>query len=131
MRRGAQHQMPHLVGSPRCGSLCLRDAWVSAAIVDRHAQALMGSGDTWRPRLAARVRLKFDSVAQQQMLLFPEAALLLNETGAAIVRLCDGVRSIDQIVDGLAEQFRGVDRERLRFEAETFLESIRTRGVLQ
>ena len=44
------------------------------------------------PRLASRARLKFDSVANQEMLLFPEAALLLNETGAAIVRLCDGVR---------------------------------------
>ena len=63
----------------------------------------MDAEGTWRPRLASRARLKFDSVANQEMLLFPEAALLLNETGAAIVRLCDGDRSIDQIVDGLAE----------------------------
>ena len=91
----------------------------------------MDAEGTWRPRLASRARLKFDVVAKQEMLLFPEAALLLNETGAAIVRMCDGARSLDQIVDGLAEQFRGVDRERLRFEAETFLESIRTRGLLQ
>jgi pyrroloquinoline quinone biosynthesis protein D len=85
----------------------------------------------WRPRLASRARLKFDSVANQEMLLFPEAALLLNETGAAIVRLCDGARSLDQIVDGLAEEFRAVDRETLRLEVENFLESIRARGLLQ
>jgi pyrroloquinoline quinone biosynthesis protein D len=91
----------------------------------------MDADRTWRPRLASRARLKFDAVAQQEMLLFPEAALLLNETGAAIVRLCDGERSIDQILDGLAHKFRGVDRDTLRLEAEKFLESIRARGLLQ
>ena len=65
------------------------------------------------------------------MLLFPEAALLLNETGAAIVRLCDGARSIDQIVDNLAGKFLGADRATLRLEVEKFLASIRSRGLLQ
>ena len=91
----------------------------------------MDAARTWRPRLASRARLKFDSVANQEMLLFPEAALLLNETGAAIVRLCDGARSIDQIIDDLAEKFRGVNRDALRLEVEKFLESIRARGLLQ
>jgi pyrroloquinoline quinone biosynthesis protein D len=90
----------------------------------------MDADPIWRPRLASRARLKFDSVANQEMLLFPEAALLLNETGAAIVRLCDGARSIDEIVDGLASQFR-VDRATLRVEVEEFLASIRARGLLQ
>jgi pyrroloquinoline quinone biosynthesis protein D len=91
----------------------------------------MDAEGTWRPRLAARARLKFDSIAQQQMLLFPEAALLLNETGAAIVRLCDGARSIDEIIDDLVKTFRGADRETLRLEVEKFLASIRARGLLQ
>lgn len=91
----------------------------------------MTAADEWRPRLASRARLKFDTVANQEMLLFPEAALLLNETGAAIVRLCDGARSIDQMVDDLAVQFRGADRDALRLEVESFLEAIRARGLLQ
>lgn len=91
----------------------------------------MDAEGTWRPRLASRARLKFDALAQQEMLLFPEAALLLNETGAAIVRLCDGERSLEQIVDALAAQFHGIDRDTLRREAEKFLESIRARGLLQ
>jgi len=91
----------------------------------------MDAERTWRPRLASRARLKFDAVANQEMLLFPEATLLLNETGAAIVRMCDGARSIDQIVEGLAENFRGADRETLRLEVEKFLASIRARGLLQ
>lgn len=91
----------------------------------------MDADSTWRPRLASRVRLKFDPVANQEMLLFPEAALLLNETGAAIMRLCDGARSIDQIVDDLADKFPGADRDKLRLEVENFLASIRVRGLLQ
>ncbi len=91
----------------------------------------MDADRTWRPRLASRARLKFDAVANQEILLFPEAALLLNETGAAIVRLCDGARSLDQIVDHLADKFRGTDRETLRLEAQRFLESIRARGLVQ
>ena len=91
----------------------------------------MDARQPWRPRLASRARLKFDRVAHQEMLLFPEATLLLNETGAAIVKLCDGVRSIEQIVDTLASQFRGIDRETLRREVDRFLESIRARGLLQ
>ena len=66
----------------------------------------MSTDDAWRPRLASRARLKFDPVAKQEMLLFPEAALALNETGAAIVRLCDGARSIDEIVDQLSKKYR-------------------------
>ena len=53
----------------------------------------MSTDDAWRPRLVARARLKFDPIAKQELLLFPEAALALNDTGAAIVRLCDGARS--------------------------------------
>jgi pyrroloquinoline quinone biosynthesis protein D len=85
----------------------------------------------WRPRLASRARLKFDPVANQEMILFPEAALMLNETGAAIVRMCDGERSIEQIVDGLTQQFRGADRDTLIAEVDQFLASIRARGLLQ
>lgn len=91
----------------------------------------MDAGDAWRPRLASRARLKFDAIAKQEMLLFPEAALRLNETGAAIVRLCDGAHSIDQIADTLAAQFCGVDRASLKHEVEAFVESIRIRGLLR
>ena len=91
----------------------------------------MDSDRAWRPKLASRARLKFDAVAKQEMLLFPEAALLLNETGAEIVRMCDGARTIDQIIEALAEKFRGDNRDAIRLEVEHFLESIRARGLLQ
>jgi pyrroloquinoline quinone biosynthesis protein D len=91
----------------------------------------MDRGDAWRPRLAARARLKFDPIAKQEMLLFPEAALALNETGASIVRLCDGARSIDEIVEQLAGKYGNTDREALTREVMDFVDTIRARGLLQ
>ena len=91
----------------------------------------MSTDDAWRPRLAARARLKFDPVAKQELILFPEAALALNETGAAIVRLCDGARSIDEIVDQLSKSYCNAERDALRREVTDFLDTIRVRGLLQ
>jgi pyrroloquinoline quinone biosynthesis protein D len=91
----------------------------------------MNADDAWRPRLAPLARLKFDPIAEQEMILFPEAALALNETGAAIVRLCDGARSISEIVDQLSEQYGNADRDALTHEVMDFLATIRARGLLQ
>jgi pyrroloquinoline quinone biosynthesis protein D len=91
----------------------------------------MKADDAWRPRLAARARLKFDPIAKQEMLLFPEAALALNETGAAIVRLCDGMNTTAQIVEQLSNKYRDTDRDALTREVIEFLDTIRTRGLLQ
>jgi pyrroloquinoline quinone biosynthesis protein D len=91
----------------------------------------MSADEAWRPRLASRARLKFDPIAKQEMLLFPEAALALNDTGAAIVRLCDGARSVNEIVDQLSNIYRDADRDALTHEVTGFLETIRARGLLQ
>ncbi len=91
----------------------------------------MSADEVWRPRLASRARLKFDPIAKQEMLLFPEAALALNETGAAIVRLCDGTRSVNEIVDQLSKIYRDADRDALMREVMDFLETIRARRLLQ
>jgi pyrroloquinoline quinone biosynthesis protein D len=89
------------------------------------------SADAWRPRLASRARLKFDPIEKKEMLLFPEAALALNETGAAIVRLCDGARSVDEIVEQLSKNYGSADRDALMREVTDFLGTIRERGLLQ
>ena len=90
----------------------------------------MSADDRWRPLLVARARLKFDPIAKQEMLLFPEAALALNETGAAIIRLCDGQLTTDEIVQQLSKNY-GADRDALKREVIEFLETIRARGLLQ
>lgn len=57
------------------------------------------------PVLWRLARLDFDRVRQQPVLLYPEGALLLNQTGAAILELCDGRRSIAEIARELGERY--------------------------
>ena len=86
---------------------------------------------TWRPQLSPKARLRWDNVEKRHMLVFPEAALMLNETAAAILNLCDGERSLEQIVDALAQQFVGADRQMIADEVTDLLTRLRTRGLLE
>ena len=57
------------------------------------------------PRLWRLARLEYDPVRQRQVLLYPEGAVLLNDTGAAILELCDGTRTVGDIVAILGERY--------------------------
>lgn len=57
------------------------------------------------PALWRLARLNFDPVRQQHVLLYPEGAVLLNDTGTAILELCDGHRSVAAIADILGERY--------------------------
>ena len=57
------------------------------------------------PALWRLARIEFDQVRQQRVLLYPEGVVLLNDTGAAILELCDGKRSIADIASVLGERY--------------------------
>lgn len=57
------------------------------------------------PTIWRLARLQFDPVRQQHVLLYPEGAVLLNDTGTAILELCDGHRSIEAIAQVLEERY--------------------------
>jgi pyrroloquinoline quinone biosynthesis protein D len=57
------------------------------------------------PRLAPGVRLHFDKTRDAWVLLAPERVIELEGPAADIVRLCDGTRTLDRIVDALAIQY--------------------------
>ena len=86
---------------------------------------------TWIPRLSSKARLRWDEVGKQHMLVFPEAALMLNETATAILKLCDGAHTVEQITDTLAQQFIGTDRQMIATEVTALLTRLRTRGLLE
>jgi pyrroloquinoline quinone biosynthesis protein D len=58
------------------------------------------------PRLWRLARLEYDTVRQRHVLLYPEGAVLLNDTGAAILELCNGTRTVDQIVAILSDRYQ-------------------------
>jgi pyrroloquinoline quinone biosynthesis protein D len=59
-----------------------------------------------RPRLWRLARLDYDPVRQRKVLLYPEGAVLLNDSGAAILELCDGTRTVEQISSILNQRYQ-------------------------
>jgi pyrroloquinoline quinone biosynthesis protein D len=57
------------------------------------------------PAIWRLARLQFDEVRNQRVLLYPEGVVLLNDTGATILDLCDGRRSIADIAATLKERY--------------------------
>ena len=78
------------------------------------------------PQLSPHARYRWDSIRKQHQLVFPEGLLILNETGTAILKLCDG-RSFDQLLQELQEQFHNSVREQ---EVITFLRTLVTKGLV-
>ena len=62
-----------------------------------------------RPRLVTGARLRYDEVREEHVLLIPEGVVRLNPTAAEVLELCDGERSLDDIVGALSERYPGVD----------------------
>lgn len=58
------------------------------------------------PALWRLARIDFDRVRNQHVLLYPEGAVMLNDTGAAILQLCDGARSVASIASILGERYK-------------------------
>jgi pyrroloquinoline quinone biosynthesis protein D len=69
---------------------------------------------TNRPRLARQVRLEWDPVRKRHVLLAPEGVLVLNQTGAAILGLCDGERTVVEIVEELRGRYNRVAGDEVR-----------------
>jgi pyrroloquinoline quinone biosynthesis protein D len=77
----------------------------------RSDDAVPSSG---RPALASHVRFTFDRTREQHVLLGPESVTVLNGTGADILDLCDGQRTVAEIVAELHGRYRRVVDDEVR-----------------
>ena len=80
-----------------------------------------------RPKLATGVRLHRDKVREQDVLLFPEGALVLNETALEVLALCDGERTLDDIAGVLSERYEGAE---VKDDVAELLDGIGERGLV-
>lgn len=62
-------------------------------------------------------RLQWEPAQQKDVILYPEGMVELNPSSAAILKLCDGNRTIDQIVETLESQFstQGLKQDVIEF----------------
>lgn len=80
-----------------------------------------------RPRLRTGARLRYDDVREEHLLLIPEGAVRLNATAAEVLELCDGARSLDDIVDVLSARYDGAE---LGADVRGLVDGMAQRGLL-
>jgi pyrroloquinoline quinone biosynthesis protein D len=79
------------------------------------------------PRLVTGARLQYDGVREEHLLLVPEGAVRLNPTAAEVLELCDGQRSLDDIVGVVAGRYGGAD---VGDDVRELVDAMTQKGVL-
>jgi pyrroloquinoline quinone biosynthesis protein D len=82
-----------------------------------------------RPRLPRHAKLKFDETRQRWVILAPERVLAPDEIAVEVLQLCDGVRSVDQMIDQLAEKY-AADRDAIGTDVIAMLQDLADKGFL-
>jgi pyrroloquinoline quinone biosynthesis protein D len=80
-----------------------------------------------RPRLVTGARLRYDDVREEHVLLVPEGVVRLNPTAAEVLELCDGERSLDDIVGALSARYDGAD---VRDDVHELVDAMTQRGLV-
>ena len=81
------------------------------------------------PRLPRGVRLRRDRVRDRWVLLAPERIFEIDETGAEILKRCDGHLTLAGLVASLAQTFEAAPRD-IRGDIEEFLSGFAEKRVL-
>ena len=80
-----------------------------------------------RPRLVTGARLRYDEVREEHLLLIPEGVVRLNPTAADVLGLCDGERSLDDIVGAVSARYEGAD---VRDDVVELVDAMAQRGLV-
>ena len=80
-----------------------------------------------RPALRRGVRFTHDRTRGAHVLLFPEGVLMPNPTAVAVLGLCDGESTVDDIVAALRTRYAGVRAD----EVQGVLDRLVERRVLE
>jgi pyrroloquinoline quinone biosynthesis protein D len=81
------------------------------------------------PRLPRHAKLKFDETRQRWVILAPERVLAPDEIAVEVLQLCDGARSVEQMIDQLAEKY-AADRDAIGTDVIAMLQDLADKGFL-
>jgi pyrroloquinoline quinone biosynthesis protein D len=82
-----------------------------------------------RPVLPRHARLKFDETRQRWVILAPERVLAPDDIAVEVLQLCDGVRSVEAMIDLLAEKYTA-DRAAIATDVVAMLQDLADKGFL-
>src|SRR3978361_1372099 len=85
--------------------------------------------ETSRPVLPRHAKLKFDETRQVWVILAPERVLAPDEIAVEVLQLCDGARSVADMVDQLAAKY-AADREAIATDVIAMLQDLADKGFL-
>jgi len=81
-------------------------------------------------RFAPHARFRFDAVRQAWVVLMPERLLLPDEQAVAVLRLIDGGRDADAIVEALSRQYEA-PRAAIAADVMAMLQDLLDKKVLR
>src|SRR3981189_410398 len=82
-----------------------------------------------RPILPRHAKLKFDATRQRWVILAPERVLAPDDIAVEILQLCDGARSVAQMIDQLAAKYTA-DRDAIGADVVAMLQDLADKGFL-
>jgi pyrroloquinoline quinone biosynthesis protein D len=82
-----------------------------------------------RPILPRHAKLKFDETRQVWVILAPERVLAPDEIAVEVLQLCDGVRSVEAMIDQLAEKY-AAERGAIATDDIAMMQDLADKGFL-
>ena len=82
-----------------------------------------------RPVLPRHAKLKYDETRQVWVILAPERVLAPDEIAVEVLQLCDGARSVGDVVDQLAAKY-AAEREAILTDVIAMLQDLADKGFL-
>jgi pyrroloquinoline quinone biosynthesis protein D len=95
---------------------------------DSGVLSLPRPSDSSQPRFASGCR--WGTQGEERVVLFPEGMIRVQGTGQNILELCDGQRTVQEIVTTLAEKFSGGDPAKIREDVGSFLEALQQKRIV-
>ena len=84
--------------------------------------------DASQPRLA--VGCRWGGTDTDRMILYPEGAIKLQNTGRAVLERCDGQRTFGEIIAELQKEFAKTDPAKIHADISAFLEQLQKKRIV-
>ncbi|MGH6802542.1 MAG: pyrroloquinoline quinone biosynthesis peptide chaperone PqqD [Methyloceanibacter sp.] len=83
-----------------------------------------------QPHLPAYLKLRHDAGRGRWILLAPERVLTPDDTAVAVLKLCDGKKTVDDIVEALAKEY-SAPAEVIRADVLDLLQGLADKGYIK